>query len=429
MKSHPPKFDQSPLQLLLILSLAIFISELASMFVVSLLPPLPQFIEALIDALLLSALVLPMLYMLEVQPLRRVIAEREQAEADLMKTQELLEHKNKQSAQLAMMSSYLQACNTEAEAYDIIKHSAINLAAGSQGAMFIYSASRNELEMRQSWGELILPAEGVVFPPDECWALRRGQVYCTQGGQDAPACKHYLHVSPGTTVCAPMMAHGEALGVIYMHTNAQAAADSGTDQPFAVMEESLARAFAEQAGLALANLQLRESLRSQSIRDPLTGLFNRRYLEETLEREVMRARRGHASLAVVMFDIDHFKCFNDEFGHDAGDVVMRELGVLLRQRFRGSDIACRYGGEEFTVILPDISSTDAYTRIEELRVAVENMRVTHEGNLLGVVTISSGIAIFPANGYSGGDLIHSADQALYAAKNAGRNQTVLAQPS
>jgi len=183
---------------------------------------------------------------------------------------------------------------------------------------------------------------------------------------------------------------------------------------------------ADSVGLALANLRLRDSLRQQSIRDPLTGLFNRRYLEETLERELSRAGREKQTIGVVMIDIDHFKQFNDAWGHEAGDRVLRDFGALLRHHVRGGDIACRYGGEEFTLILPNASIEVTSERAQNLLNAVAGLH--HDGAAPAgqTISISMGIAIFPSHGSDGAELLRAADTALYQAKHAGRNQLSVA---
>ena len=178
--------------------------------------------------------------------------------------------------------------------------------------------------------------------------------------------------------------------------------------------------------LALANLRLRESLRLQSIRDPLTGLHNRRYPEETLEREVRRAIRGALSISVLVLDSDHFKRFSDAFGDDARDLVLKELAGGIQRVIREEDVVCRYGGEEFSVVLLDADQEQATLRAEQLRQAVERMSVLFQHQPLGPVTISVGVAVLSEQAQTSADLIQAADQALYRAKKGSRNQVVTA---
>jgi len=219
-----------------------------------------------------------------------------------------------------------------------------------------------------------------------------------------------------------MMAQGDAMGILHIRS-------SSTTQPSQNQIESTQRiaiAMADSIVLTLANLKLRTSLREQSIRDPLTGLFNRRYMEATLEREFNRAGRIQRPVGVMMLDLDHFKHFNDTFGHEAGDTLLRELGNFLKQHLRGSDIACRYGGEEFALILPETSLENARGRAEQLRAGIKQLNVQHNGKVLDTVSLSLGIAMFPEHGPTSQEVLNAADTALYQAKDNGRDQVVVA---
>jgi diguanylate cyclase (GGDEF)-like protein len=225
-------------------------------------------------------------------------------------------------------------------------------------------------------------------------------------------------------VCTPLVAQGNSLGVLYVASDGRSDHGKGLNQA----KQRLADTVAAQLGLGLANVQLREILRSQSIHDPLTGLFNRRYMAETLEREVHRVRRVGSPLGVLMVDVDGFKQQNDTFGHDAGDAILVELAGLLQRSLRKEDIACRYGGEEFVLVLPDAALENASRRAEQLREAVRRMRVSHRDTLLGPITVSIGVAAFPIHGSDGASLLKAADMALYEAKKGGRDRVTLASP-
>jgi diguanylate cyclase (GGDEF)-like protein len=218
----------------------------------------------------------------------------------------------------------------------------------------------------------------------------------------------------------PLVAQGESLGVLQLQFPEP---EEGRHDPGG---ERLIQLLAENLALALANLKLRETLRYQSIRDPLTGLFNRRYLEESLERELHRARRGKRAVAVLMLDLDHFKRFNDEHGHAAGDALLREVGGLLKNKVRGSDVACRYGGEELAIILPEAELRDAAHRADQIRDAIRRLAIQQAGQTLGSVTVSIGIATYPQHGESVEQLLSQADAALYRAKDLGRDRVELA---
>ena len=215
-----------------------------------------------------------------------------------------------------------------------------------------------------------------------------------------------------------MMAQGEAIGILLL-----CAPELGQ---LTAAKKQLAITVAEHIALALANLKLRETLQDQSIRDPITGLFNRRYMEESLDREIQRCERKRQALSIIMLDVDHFKRFNDTFGHEAGDIVLRELGQFLQRYVRGSDIACRYGGEEFTLILPEASLEVCRKRAEQLRQGVRHLNLQHRHHPLGAITLSIGVACFPEHGLSSEVVIRAADTALYRAKQQGRDRVVTA---
>jgi diguanylate cyclase (GGDEF)-like protein len=173
--------------------------------------------------------------------------------------------------------------------------------------------------------------------------------------------------------------------------------------------------------MVFSSLKLRQRLQEQSIRDPLTDLFNRRFMDESLETEILRATRNSRPLSLILIDIDHFKRFNDTFGHDAGDHVLQSLADLLRKFFRASDVCCRHGGEEFAIILPDSSLQNAVVRATSLRTEVKRLNLIYDKQNLGSVTVSIGVAAFPEHGSSASALLKIADRCLYESKASGRD--------
>jgi diguanylate cyclase (GGDEF)-like protein len=288
-----------------------------------------------------------------------------------------------------------------------------------------FASSRDIAEAVAAWGDPSLSESH--FKPRDCWALRRGRLHRRDTDTASLACVHLGKNSSARSMCVPMMAHGEALGLLYLDTGSSEDLNTAeiSSETFG-SEERLARTFAEQSALALANLNMRDILKMQSIKDPLTGLFNRRYMEESLDRELKRASRKKSSLGVLMIDVDHFKNLNDTFGHEAGDAVLRSLGSLLKTHFRGEDIVCRYGGEEFTVILPETSREVAQKRSSELFEAIKQLSVQHQGQLLPSVSLSIGVAMYGEQGTTPDSLLRAADSALYLAKKRGRDQVVFA---
>ena len=208
------------------------------------------------------------------------------------------------------------------------------------------------------------------------------------------------------------MTQGEVIGCL---TVTGAALVDGADDQRAWIGQ-----LAEQLGLALSNVRLRVSLRQQSIIDPLTQLYNRRYLDEVLKRELARSDRSGAPLSVLVLDLDHFKRINDTFGHEAGDAVLRKVALTLRENIRSCDVACRMGGEEMVVLLPECGIEHALKRADALRLAIAACDVLHDGQRIGA-TASIGVASYPQHGSDMPALVHAADLALYEAKHEGRN--------
>jgi diguanylate cyclase (GGDEF)-like protein len=284
------------------------------------------------------------------------------------------------------------------------------------GGVYLYGASRNVVELVTSWGDV---AVAKTFPPGDCWALRRGRVHQVNGSGAEPACRHTSDGKDSSAICVPMLAQGEALGVLHMF-----GASALGDRVWTPVAQRLAVAAAEACALALASIRLREKLADQSLRDSLTGLYNRRYAEETLLREIARAKRDGSALSVVMLDLDHFKRFNDELGHDAGDMALREAATVLRESLRTSDVVSRVGGEEFLLLLPGASIDAALAKVERMREKMKGLELFHRGRRLPALMFSAGIAGFPINGTTPEPLLRAADKALYDAKHAGRDQTL-----
>lgn len=343
------------------------------------------------------------------------------ANAQLMNWVGELERRSEQIHLLSQMGELLQSCLTAEEAYAVLGEALEQIFPDAACTLYVLNASRTYAEALVSTDDRA--GGSTIFRPDECWALRRGRIHLVRSARTALRC-HHTPATEALYVCVPMMAQGEATGVLHVRfTGGDAAYDAGVIEA----KQRLAQTVAEQTALALANLRLRETLRDQAIRDQLTGLYNRRYMEESLVREVHRAARAGTGLGVLMLDIDHFKRFNDEYGHPAGDLLLREVCVYLQEHVRGEDIACRYGGEEITLILPDVTTEEACARAEELRHGVHAVRVQHRGETLGGVTISIGVATLPRHGSTAEALLQAADAALYRAKTLGRDRVVVAE--
>jgi diguanylate cyclase (GGDEF)-like protein len=224
------------------------------------------------------------------------------------------------------------------------------------------------------------------------------------------------------------LAHGETIGLLHLEFGRENRSNGVQPTKDAIAEQRrLGLICAEQISLAIANVKLRDELRDQSIRDPLTGLYNRRYMMETCGREFSRAARAGQKVSVLSLDIDHFKKYNDNHGHDAGDMVLRAVGNCLESLFRNEDVPCRFGGEEFVVLLPGADASDAVHRAEQLRSRVEALVVRYLEKSLPTITVSIGVAAFPEAGEYPEAVLKAADEALYRAKENGRNRVELSQ--
>lgn len=317
---------------------------------------------------------------------------------------------------LGELDNLLAACNSIEEACNVFNRVGSKFFSDKQGALSIRNHSGNLYEITTSWGGQ-WPGDQVFFS-DDCWSLRRGQPHLSAEATPSPLCKHLPVVFESSVLCVPLVAQGDTLGVFHLM------ADSIDFFDDVVIR--LAESLAEHASLAIVNLRLRESLRLKSIRDPLTNLFNRRYLVESLEREISRSKRKEENIGVMMIDIDHFKIFNDSFGHEAGDFVLKQLGLALSQFVRKEDIACRYGGEEFTLILPNTSLEISQKRAEQLCDRIRKVDLRFQNKSLVTLTLSIGVSVFPDHGELVETLIGAADQALYRAKHEGRNRVLTA---
>ena len=320
----------------------------------------------------------------------------------------------RQLVQLDELSQRLQSCVNIAELADAVARCAAAIFPGSSGALLLRAP--DQVTSALTWSGDDTPHAETPhtesIDPQDCWALRMGRPYHSQG-TSAAACAHVT--TAVNYVCMPLMARSELLGVLHLAGLPDNSA-AASAIPWA------ATSIAERTAIALAAVRRQERLQLKAIRDALTGLFNRGFLEEALAIEQQRAVRRGSPIGVMMLDVDHFKRFNDTFGHDAGDALLRGMGAILRRTVREGDMPCRYGGEEFVVILPGADLNGTRQRAEVLRAAIEQWNPQHNGRSLGTVTVSVGVAAFPLHGDTGQAVLKMADQALYAAKHAGRNR-------
>lgn len=336
---------------------------------------------------------------------------------DFNRMADQLELAEKESRVLAGFQSMLVSSNVEDETYVATARALTKLLPPGAGALYLMAPSRDFAELAISWGFEDEPS--LRFHPENCRSLRLGRTYRASKESTELFCAHAEQQALEYSVCIPLITRDEVLGTLFL---------VGTSKSHRALQEhemTLAKTVAERLSLALSNIRLTEKLRRESVRDPLTGLFNRRYLEETLEREMQRVSRAGQSLSLITLDVDHFKGFNDTFGHEAGDHVLEELAQQMTSIARAGDVVCRFGGEEFMIIMPEAGTDTAVDRAEELRRRIEMLDLYYGGTSLGHISISLGVATFPKHATKKDELMRLADHALYDAKKRGRNQVAI----
>jgi len=342
------------------------------------------------------------------------------ANRDLEESIQKLKEQADETNLLSTLRDELQLCVNLQEVYECARGGFSRLGPGTSGALCMITNSRNIMETVIVWGEIALED---CHPPESCCSLRSGQPRWREPAGSEIHCGHFGDKRPDRYVCVPVLAHGDTLGVLYIQFPDAESMELAWHRMLAL------RQLLQLTGMAIASMRLRMKLEQQSIRDPLTNLFNRHFMEVALERELSLAARRQTMLAVLMLDVDHFKEFNDTHGHAAGDTVLQAVAEVCRNTVRTEDVACRYGGEEFTIILPDITPEAACQRANSIRAAVAALRVSDGKESYGDVTMSIGIALYPESGTSSEALLRRADQALYRAKQQGRDQVLLAEES
>lgn len=329
--------------------------------------------------------------------------------SDYVQLEDLVDERTQEISKLQQLGTLLSACGNQNEIMDVTHALLPQILPNTSGAIAMFNASRNQLEVMIEWGK---PWAGpALYNAGECWSLRTGREHHNHGGKNGVICKHLEGISEDQW-CFPMLAHGDTLGALHLIT---------ADGTLSTNLKNLVFAISEQVGLAIANQNLRRSLSEQATRDALTGLYNRRFLMDTFPIEISRAEREGKILGVMMMDLDHFKKFNDTYGHACGDEVLSKLGAVIRRCTRGHDLCCRYGGEEFAIILQE-SSVEGVSHIaERICQTVREMEIIHAGQTIANLSISIGISIYPAHGNTPDELLKQADSVLYQVKENGRD--------
>ena len=318
---------------------------------------------------------------------------------------------------LARMTQRMQGCDTLADLQRVVQRFVPEIAPTRAGRLYLVDKRRNAVVEACEWLDPASSARD--FAAGDCWALRRGMSHRPAGGAVDVPCPHIESDGGQTldTLCLPLIAQRETLGLLYFEPLASAGNAAETPTIYLGM-------LAENIGLALANLRLREALREMAMVDPLTQLANRRQLDAMLDGEIRELAGQGMAVACLMIDVDHFKRFNDTYGHDAGDAVLREVGAVLQSATREGDFSFRYGGEEFLMLLPGLEPEQAAERAQDIRGRIAALSLSHDGNALGAITASIGVACAPRH-CPPERLVQTADAALFCAKEGGRNRVEL----
>jgi diguanylate cyclase (GGDEF)-like protein/PAS domain S-box-containing protein len=338
-----------------------------------------------------------------------------------------LEQRDQLNRHMGEMADMLQSCRSTKETFPVINQYLKIFFPHDACTLYLHDIARQMIDQ-------------VVPPPsrntsimsmtnDSCWALRQGKNYLYNNTMDRElTCEHVEEV-PNGYICIPLIAHGVTMGLLHIvfQESEDDSPEHNESKRLIERKTRVISRLAEHLSLALANLSLQEKLKLKSIQDSLTGLANRRHMEEILQRQFFRMHRHQTPCSVIMLDVDHFKQFNDTYGHDIGDSVLKELGGYLKKNTRGEDLACRYGGEEFIVILVDTDIVSASKKAERMREEIaEKISIHHLADTLKI-TVSMGVATCPTHGQNTAELIKAADTALYLAKEGGRNRVEVAE--
>jgi diguanylate cyclase (GGDEF)-like protein len=346
-----------------------------------------------------------------------------------------LRQRNEERRQVADLSAALQLSDSRHEAYGIIETFARRMLSEASGAFYVYTASRDQLTLVAQWNR---PGETHKFAdhlhPSECWGLRQGgrhtgsidalaQTGIQPGSDVSPVHCRHIADEAGAYTCIPIIGRGQILAMLHLRSEKFRTAKA------AAPWDGLVERLTDQLSLSLTNIELRERLENMALRDGLTGLYNRRFIDEMLDHQLAKLRRDGKKAAFLLLDVDHFKRFNDTYGHQAGDEALRKVGAALTATVRASDVVCRYGGEEFLVFLPECGAEEALVKTEAIRHAISVMPLKIVDANIPPVTASIGVAIYPDAATARIDLIQLADRALYRAKAEGRDRVVLYEPA
>ncbi len=340
---------------------------------------------------------------------------------DILHTKtERLEARSHEANLMGRTTALLQSCVSSQEFYDVLHLGLPELFPDTTGRILFFDQNVHDtLASHVTWGDDTSVAS---IDRNDCWALRTGSPYLFQRAQRVPPCRH-ANPAHDRYLCVPLVAQGQTFSILHISNLLDGDAKDAAAEHYSM----LATEIADRIGLAWANLQLHDRLENMSFRDGLTGFYNRRFFDDALQRETLRATRVNQPISLMMIDLDHFKRINDMFGHEAGDMVLREVAGLIHRAIRKEDIACRYGGDEFVVILTNTPHDIARQRAESLREEAARLTHVYAGKDMNAVTLSIGVASAPPEPHVSSRLLTKADEAAYQAKNIGRNRVCSAE--
>jgi diguanylate cyclase (GGDEF)-like protein/PAS domain S-box-containing protein len=332
------------------------------------------------------------------------------------------ERQNREITLLGEMAQAIQGSHAMDAAYSGAVAYLGKLFEGDNGFIAEITDDGGTVTVKASFGK---PKSPTTFAAADCFALRKMQAYETDGRDPSTVCPH-LGKFRGCNISVPLIAPGGPSWLLELQHGREDLNTVEACRRWLDERRPLMFSTAQELSVALSNIRLKETLHDQAIRDALTGLYNRRYMEEMLDQQLRRAKRSRSSIGFIMADLDFFKKFNDSHGHAAGDLLLTAVANRIRNVIRLEDIACRYGGEEFLIILPDAGPKVSFARAQQMREQIKDISFDYEGTQLGGVTISMGVAAFPDNGEDGLTLTKAADAAMYEAKKGGRDRVIMA---
>lgn len=370
----------------------------------------------LVPVSIISLLVLFSFLLRDAVARQKAAREASRINEDLARSVSALEDTARESELMTNARNELQLCVDVQQVYDTATSNFARLLPDTSGCLYMIDTSRHSVEVVSSWGAA---NQDHFSPPESCCALRSGQPRWRQPGVSEIHCAHFTGGAPERYHCRPIVAHGNTIGILYVQCENETIVQQVNGRMDAM------RQLIQITALAVATLNLRTKLENQSIRDSLTGLFNRHFMQISLEREILRSHRRKQIMAVLMLDVDHFKRFNDAHGHAAGDAVLKCFAEVFKNNIRAEDIVCRYGGEEFTIILPDTNVKGACDRADSIVSAISELKVHVGQHTFDGFGVSIGVAFYPGDGDTPEELLQRADAALYDSKRNGRNQVTL----